>query len=99
MAGRARGRAGIADRDPAGGRGHRHHLPREGGGPVAANVGAIPKLRSRADGAAVPLDDADRRLLNLLQSKLPLAPHPFAAVAEAAELGEDEVLERTERLI
>jgi DNA-binding Lrp family transcriptional regulator len=60
---------------------------------------AIPKLRERALGAAVPLDDADKRLLNLLQSSFPLAPRPFAHVAEQAELGEEEVMRRTQRLL
>jgi DNA-binding Lrp family transcriptional regulator len=49
----------------------------------------VPKLRSRAHGAAVPLDESDKRLLNALQSRFPLDPRPFAAVA--AELGVDEV--------
>ena len=60
---------------------------------------ARPKTRSRAGGAAVPLDDTDRRLLNLLQGSFPLEPRPFAHVGEAAEISEDEVLERTRRLI
>ena len=34
---------------------------------------ATPKIRSRKDGAAVPLDDVDRRLLNLMQGKFPIA--------------------------
>ena len=66
---------------------------------MAANIGAIPKLRSRAHGAAVPLSDDDRRLLNLLQSSFPLSERPFAAVAEAAGSTENEVMERTEQLI
>jgi DNA-binding Lrp family transcriptional regulator len=66
---------------------------------VAANVGAVPKLRSRAQGAAVPLDDADRQLLNLLQSSFALDARPFAGIATAAGTTEDEVLERTERLL
>ena len=57
------------------------------------------KTRSRKDGAAVPLDELDKRLLNLLQGSFPLAPRPFAAVAEAAGVPEDEVLRRTQRLI
>ena len=57
------------------------------------------KVRARKDGAAVPLDDLDKRLLNLLQGSFPLAPRPFAAVAEAAGVGEDEVLRRTQRLL
>ena len=43
--------------------------------------GAVPKLRSRKHGAAVPLDELDRRLLNLMQGSFPLAPRPYAAVA------------------
>jgi DNA-binding Lrp family transcriptional regulator len=64
-----------------------------------AAVRATPKLRERAGGAAVPLDDTDKLLLNLLQSRFPLDPRPFAAVAEAAGLGEDEVMARTQRLL
>jgi DNA-binding Lrp family transcriptional regulator len=60
---------------------------------------AIPKLRSRKDGAAVPLDDLDKRLLNLLQGSFPLEPRPFLRVAELAEVTEDEVLARTQRLL
>ena len=60
---------------------------------------ARPKVRSRAGGAAVPLDDVDRRLLNLLQGSFPLDPRPFARVAELAEVSEDEVLSRTQRLL
>ena len=60
---------------------------------------ATPKLRSRKGGSAIPLDDADKRLMNVLQSQFPLAPHPFAAVAEIAELDLDDTLERTQRLI
>jgi siroheme decarboxylase len=60
---------------------------------------ARPKVRSRAGGAAVPLDDLDRRLLNLLQGSFPLESRPFARVAEAASVSEDEVLTRTQRLL
>ena len=57
--------------------------------------GAVPKLRSREQGAAVPLTDWDRRLLNLLQSRFPLEPLPFEAVARDAGATEGEVMERT----
>jgi len=57
------------------------------------------KARARKDGAAVPLDELDKRLLNLLQGSFPLAPRPFAAVAKAAGVTEEEVLRRTQRLL
>jgi DNA-binding Lrp family transcriptional regulator len=59
----------------------------------------VAKVRSRRGGSAVPLDDADKRLLNLLQGSFPLDPRPFAHVAGLAELSEDEVLARTRRLL
>jgi siroheme decarboxylase len=58
-----------------------------------------PKVRSRKDGAAIPLDDTDKRLMNLLQSSFPLDPEPFAAVASEAGLQVEETLERTQRLL
>jgi siroheme decarboxylase len=61
--------------------------------------GARPKLRSRKDGAAVPLDETDKRLMNLLQSRFPLAAEPYVPIAAAAELGIDDVMARTERLV
>lgn len=60
---------------------------------------AQPKLRSRKDGAAVPLDDTDKRLMNLLQSSFPLEREPFALVAAEADLPVDEVMGRTQRLL
>jgi siroheme decarboxylase len=62
-------------------------------------VAAVAKTRSRKGGAAVPLDEADRRLLNLLQGSFPLAERPYAEVARLAELPEDEVLRRAARLL
>jgi DNA-binding Lrp family transcriptional regulator len=59
----------------------------------------IAKVRSRKDGSAVPLDETDRRLLNLLQGSFPLAERPFAGVADGAGVPEDEVLRRTQRLL
>ncbi|HXA55485.1 MAG TPA: AsnC family transcriptional regulator, partial [Solirubrobacteraceae bacterium] len=61
--------------------------------------GAVPKTRSRAAGAAVALDELDRRLLNLMQGSFPLEPRPYAAVARAAEIPEEQVLERVRRLL
>jgi len=57
------------------------------------------KARSRKDGAAIPLDETDKRLMNLLQSSFPLDPEPFALVAAEADLELDDVLGRTQRLL
>jgi DNA-binding Lrp family transcriptional regulator len=59
----------------------------------------VAKVRSRKDGSAVPLDELDKRVLNLLQGSFPIAPRPYAAVAELAGLQEEEVLSRTRRLL
>ena len=60
---------------------------------------ATPKLRSRRDGAAIPLDETDKRLMNLLQSSFPLDPEPFELLAAEAELDASEVKSRTQRLL
>ncbi|HEX3451812.1 MAG TPA: AsnC family transcriptional regulator, partial [Solirubrobacteraceae bacterium] len=60
---------------------------------------ATPKLRSRKDGAAIPLDEHDRRLLNLMQGSFPIAPRPYQHVAALAELSEAEVMSRVQRLL
>ena len=57
------------------------------------------KARSRKDGSAIPLDETDKRLMNLLQSSFPLDPEPFALVASEADLELDDVLARTQRLL
>jgi DNA-binding Lrp family transcriptional regulator len=59
----------------------------------------IAKVRSRTGGAAIPLDEADKRLLNLVQGSFPLAERPYAHIAGLAELPEEEVLSRTKRLV
>ncbi len=67
-----------------------------------ASVGARPpqpKVRSRKGGAAVPIDETDKRLMNLLQSSFPLDPEPFALVAGEAGLPVDETMARTQRLL
>jgi siroheme decarboxylase len=66
---------------------------------VAAKTVARPKVRSREGGAAVPLDETDKRLMNLLQSSYPLEPEPFDLIASKAELDRDEVKSRTQRLL
>jgi DNA-binding Lrp family transcriptional regulator len=59
----------------------------------------VAKVRSRRDGSAVPLDELDRKLLNLLQGSFPIAARPYACVAELAGVPEQEVLARTKRLL
>jgi DNA-binding Lrp family transcriptional regulator len=58
-----------------------------------------PKLRSRRDGAAIPLDDLDKRLLNLMQGSFPIAPRPYQHVAAAAGIDEAEAMARVQRLL
>ncbi len=64
---------------------------------AAGRAGA--KTRSRKDGAAVPLDDVDRRLLNLMQGSFPIAPRPYLHVAELGGLSEAEAMSRVRRLL
>jgi len=75
--------------------------PAEPGGAPEARTArtAIPKLRSRAQGAAVPLDELDRRLLNLMQGRFPIAPRPYRHVAALAEISEHEAMARVQRLL
>src|SRR5204862_4081355 len=72
---------------------------RQGGRRVDSVKVPQSKARSRKDGAAIPLDETDKRLMNLLQSSFPLDPEPFALVASEAELELDDVLARTNRLL
>jgi DNA-binding Lrp family transcriptional regulator len=58
-----------------------------------------PKLRSRAGGAAIPLDEHDKRLMNVLQSSFPLAPQPWGDIAVRAKLEVDDAMERAQRLL
>jgi siroheme decarboxylase len=57
------------------------------------------KVRSRRDGAAIPLDEADKKLLNLMQGSFELSERPFAHVAGLAGLTEEEVMARVQRLL
>jgi DNA-binding Lrp family transcriptional regulator len=60
---------------------------------------ATPKLRSRKHGAAIPLEDLDKKLLNLMQGRFPIEPRPYARVAELAEISEQEAMTRVQRLL
>jgi DNA-binding Lrp family transcriptional regulator len=64
---------------------------------VSAQHGA--KLRSRKHGAAIPLDDSDKRLLNLMQGSFPIAPRPYQHVAAQAKVTEAEAIQRVQRLL
>ncbi|MGH2909672.1 MAG: AsnC family transcriptional regulator, partial [Solirubrobacteraceae bacterium] len=64
---------------------------------TAGNHG--PKLRSRTDGAAIALDDLDRRLLNLMQGSFPIAPRPYQHVGAEAGITEQETMRRVQRLL
>jgi DNA-binding Lrp family transcriptional regulator len=75
---------GAAHNSEAGGRAGRQHGP---------------KLRSRKQGAAIALDDLDKRLLNLMQGQFPIAARPYQHVAAQAGIAEDEVLGRVQHLI
>ncbi|HEU4656803.1 MAG TPA: Lrp/AsnC family transcriptional regulator [Capillimicrobium sp.] len=57
------------------------------------------KIRSRKDGAAVPLSEQDKKLLNAMQGRFPLEPRPYARVAAEAEMTEDEAIARVAELI
>jgi DNA-binding Lrp family transcriptional regulator len=58
-----------------------------------------PKIRSRKDGAAVPLDAFDKKLLNAMQGQFPIVPRPYAEVATALGVTEDVVLRRVAELV
>jgi DNA-binding Lrp family transcriptional regulator len=60
---------------------------------------AAPKLRSRKHGAAIPLDDLDKRLLNLMQGSFPIEPRPYLRVAELAGIEESEAMARVRHLL
>jgi DNA-binding Lrp family transcriptional regulator len=58
-----------------------------------------PKLRSRKHGAAIPLDELDKRLLNLMQGAFPIARRPYQQVAARAGIAEQQAIERVRQLI
>ena len=66
---------------------------------MASDLSPTPKIRSRKGGAAVPLDEFDRRLLNAMQGAFPILPRPYAAVASGLGVAEERVLSRVRELI
>ena len=58
-----------------------------------------PKIRSRKDGAAVPLDEFDKKLLDTMQGSFRIVPRPYAEVATLLGVEEDVVLTRVRELI
>ena len=57
------------------------------------------KARTRKDGAAIPLDEFDKRLLDAMQGGFPIVARPYAAVADALGVEEDRVLRRVDELV
>ncbi|HEX5225805.1 MAG TPA: Lrp/AsnC family transcriptional regulator [Solirubrobacteraceae bacterium] len=66
---------------------------------AARAAAATPKIRSRRDGAAIPLDDVDKRVLNLMQGSFPIAERPYQHVASLAGIEEQELMVRVRRLL
>jgi len=62
-------------------------------------VNPTPKIRSRKLGAAIVLDEFDKRLLNQMQGAFPIAQRPYAEVATALSTDEATVLRRVQELI
>ncbi len=60
---------------------------------------ATPKLRSRKHGAAIPLEELDKRLLNLMQGRFPIEPRPYRRVAELAGIAEEQAMARVQHLL
>ncbi|MDA1097665.1 MAG: AsnC family transcriptional regulator [Proteobacteria bacterium] len=44
------------------------------------------------------LDEIDRRIINALQGGFPICPAPFAAAAETIGIGQDDLLQRLQRM-
>ena len=65
-----------------------------------AAVGSFgPKVRSRKHGAAVALDELDKRLLNLMQGQFPIAARPYQHVAAQAGIEERDAIARVQQLL
>ncbi|MEA2291365.1 MAG: siroheme decarboxylase, partial [Solirubrobacteraceae bacterium] len=60
---------------------------------------ARPKVRSRAGGSAIPLDEDDKKLLNVMQGSFELTERPYAHIAQLTGLAEADVLARLQRLL
>jgi len=76
-----------------------HPAPRSDEEATPPTSPPIPKLRSRTHGAAIPLDELDKRLLNLMQGSFPLQARPYAAVAAEAKISEEEAMSRVQYLL
>ncbi len=69
------------------------------GSPASSSARHGLKLRSRAQGAAIPLDERDKRLLNLMQGSFPITERPYQHVAAQAGMTEQEAMTRVRELI
>ncbi|MGA7980432.1 MAG: AsnC family transcriptional regulator, partial [Chromatiaceae bacterium] len=56
-------------------------------------------LDTSSDTSAIGWDRVDRALVQAVQQGLPIAPRPYAAVAEGLGISEPEVITRLERLL
>jgi siroheme decarboxylase len=68
-------------------------------GASTATGRTVLKTRSRKHGAAIPLDELDKRLLNLMQGSFPIEPRPYRRIAELAGVAEEQVLARIQHLL
>jgi DNA-binding Lrp family transcriptional regulator len=57
------------------------------------------KVRSRAGGSAIPLDEDDKKLLNVMQGRFELTERPYEHIAQLTGLEEADVLARLKRLL
>src|SRR6476646_13681 len=73
--------------------------------PPQAGTTASDTARTETGATLIPraypsnaMDAADKRLCDLIQNEFPVVERPYAAIGERLEMGEDEVLERVQRL-
>ncbi len=53
---------------------------------------------TQATASHVALDDVDKKLLDIIQTRFPLVPRPYAALGEELDISEQEALDRVNAL-